>query len=321
MFYCIRYIRDTLCGKLQFLIRATGRVQLEISIQCGMVPHFNCILLLNGDLDTVASIGFALGKIHSDHPIVHNPAKNRWIIAVDGQGVIGALPHIIHHGHSAGENAVHSAAIRQVEVYITRIAVKLDPIRQLSRKNTAIDNAVVLGQLSIIAALDAATVQHHIAVSAALHTNAIVVVSVDIEFACDRAIQQINNVVTIGILDGHIAADRAVQNVLCFCIFNAGNGQPGGFVIAPAGTRRCLGQTVRADLDLDHHIGCFLVRANILMLVLRAISDAVGLFRRRGRKPHPCICKCGYREDGEHHTECQYHAHDAFFHDILSFVG
>ena len=188
-------------------------------------------------------------------------------------------------------------------------------------EKAAPDRTAVLGQLIVGAAVNSAIVQLHIGVSAAQNVDAVGIVGVDTEFARDHAIQQIHRG-TAGIDKGHAAAaDRAVQNVLCFFIFNAGNGQAlGGIVVAPAGTGCRLGQTVRTDLDLDYLIICFRVRTNILMLVFRAVSDAVGFFRR-GRKPCPCICKCGYREDGEHHTERQYHAHDAFFHDILSFVG
>ena len=184
----------------------------------------------------------------------------------------------------------------------------------------AVNGAIVQLHIGVGAAVNSAIVQLHIAVSAALHTNVKGVIGIDAESACDRAVQQIHRG-TAGIDKGHVAADRTVQNVLCFFIFNAGNGQAlGGIVVAPAGTGQCHRQTGSAELDLDHLIICFRVRTNILMLVFRAVSDAVGFFRR-GRKPCPCICKCGYREDGEHHTERQYHAHDAFFHDILSFVG
>ena len=187
-------------------------------------------------------------------------------------------------------------------------------------EKAAPDIAAVLGQLIVGAAVNGAQIQLHIGVAAAQNVDAVHIVGFYQKCTGDSAIQQINRV-TISILDGHIAADRAVQNVLGIFTAGTGDGQPGSFVKAPAGTGRCLGQTVRTDLDLDHLIFCFRVRTNILILVFRAVSDAVGLFRRRGRKPCPCIRKCGYRENGEHHTECQYHAHDAFFHDILSFVG
>ena len=181
----------------------------------------------------------------------------------------------------------------------------------------ALNAAAVLGQLTVGAAVNGAVFQHCFGVAAAQNTGIRVL---DPKLAIDNAVQQIYFIA--GSRDGHIAAGIAIQNILCLCICNAGNGQPFvGAVVAPAGTGRCLGQTVRTGLDLDHLIFCFRVRTNILILVFRAVSDAVGLFRRRGRKPCPCICKCGYRENGEHHTECQYHAHDAFFHDILSFVG
>ena len=224
--------------------------------------------------------------------------------------------------------AVQGAVFRQQQLVclLLRSGAQAGDIAE----KAAPDIAAVLGQLIVGAAVNGAQIQLHIGVAAAQNVDAVHIVGVDTEFARDHAIQQIHSN-TGGIADGHIAADRAVQdravqNVLYICIFNAGDGnagdgQSGSFVKAPAGTGRCLGQTVRTDLDLDHLIFCFRVRTNILILVFRAVSDAVGLFRRRGRKPCPCICKCGYRENGEHHTECQYHAHDAFFHDILSFVG
>ena len=214
--------------------------------------------------------------------------------------------------------SVQGAVFRQQQLVclLLRISAQAGDIAE----KAAPDIAAVLGQLIVGAAVNGAQIQLHIGVAAAQNADAVHIVGVDTEFARDHAIQQIHSN-TGGIADGHIAADRAVQNVLYICIFNAGDGQSGSFVKAPAGTGRCLGQTVRTGLDLDHLIFCFRVRTNILILVFRAVSDAVGLFRRRGRKPCPCICKCGYRENGEHHTECQYHAHDAFFHDILSFVG
>ena len=214
--------------------------------------------------------------------------------------------------------SVQGAVFRQQQLVclLLRISAQAGDIAE----KAAPDIAAVLGQLIVGAAVNGAQIQLHIGVAAAQNVDAVHIVGVDTEFARDHAIQQIHSN-TGGIADGHIAADRAVQNVLYICIFNAGDGQSGSFVKAPAGTGRCLGQTVRTGLDLDHLIFCFRVRTNILILVFRAVSDAVGLFRRRGRKPCPCICKCGYRENGEHHTECQYHAHDAFFHDILSFVG
>ena len=214
--------------------------------------------------------------------------------------------------------SVQGAVLRQKQLVclLLRAGAQTGDIAE----KAAPDIAAVLGQLIVGAAVNGAQIQLHIGVAAAQNVDAVHIVGVDTEFARDHAIQQIHSN-TGGIADGHIAADRAVQNVLGIFTAGTGDGQSGGFVIAPAGTGCCLGQTVRTDLDLDHLIFCFRVRTNSLMLVFRAVSDAVGLFRRRGRKPCPCICKCGYRENGEHHTECQYHAHDAFFHDILSFVG
>ena len=52
--------------------------------------------------------------------------------------------------------------------------------------------------------------------------------------AIDHAAQQIYFIA--GSRDGHIAAGIAIQNILCLCICNAGNGQPVvGAVVAPAG--------------------------------------------------------------------------------------
>ena len=216
--------------------------------------------------------------------------------------------------------AVQGAVFRQQQLVclLLRISAQAGDIAE----KAAPDIAAVLGQLIVGAAVNSAQVQLRIGVAAAQNVDAVhavCIVGFYQECTGDSAVHQIHNG-TADILDGHIAADRAVQNVLDISIAGTGDGQSGSFVKAPAGTGRCLGQTVRTDLDLDHLIFCFRVRTNILILVFRAVSDAVGLFRR-GRKPCPCICKCGYREDGEHHTECQYHAHDAFFHDILSFVG
>ena len=217
--------------------------------------------------------------------------------------------------------AVQGAVFRQQQLVclLLRVGVQAGDIAE----KAAPDIAAVLSHLIVGAAVNGAQIQLHIGVAAAQNVNAVhavCIVGFYQECTGDSAVHQIHNG-TADILDGHIAADRAVQNVLDISIAGTGDGQSGGFVITPAGTGRCLGQTVRTGLDLDHLIICFRVRTNILMLVLRAVSDAIGLFRRRGRKPCPCICKCGYRENGEHHTERQYHAHDAFFHDILSFVG
>ncbi len=214
--------------------------------------------------------------------------------------------------------SVQGAVLRQQQLVclLLRVGAQTGDIAE----KAAPDIAAVLGQLIVGTTVNGAQIQLHIGVAAAQNADAVHIVGFYQKCAGDSAIQQINRV-TISILDGHIAADRAVQNVLGLFTAGTGDGQPGSFVITPAGTGRCLGQTVRADLDLDHLIICFRVLTNSLMLFFGAVSNAVGFFRRCGRKPCPCICKCGYRKDGEHHTECQYHAHDAFFHDILSFVG
>ena len=214
--------------------------------------------------------------------------------------------------------AVQGAVLRQVQLVclLLRAGAQAGDIAE----KAAQDITVVLGQHIVGAAVNGAPIQHHIGVAAAQNVDAAHIAGLYQKCTGHRAIQQIHSVI-VGILDGHIAADRAAQNVLGIFTAGTGDGQPGSFVKAPAGTGCCLGQTVRTDLDLDHLIICFRVLTNSLMLFFGAVSNAVGFFRRCGRKPCPCICKCGYRKDGEHHTECQYHAHDAFFHDILSFVG
>ena len=214
--------------------------------------------------------------------------------------------------------SVQGAVLRQQQLVclLLRVGAQTGDIAE----KAAPDIAAVLGQLIVGTTVNGAQIQLHIGVAAAQNADAVHIVGFYQKCAGDSAIQQINRV-TISILDGHIAADRAVQNVLGIFTAGTGDGQPGSFVKAPAGTGCCLGQTVRTDLDLDHLIFCFRVLTNSLMLFFGAVSNAVGFFRRCGRKPCPCICKCGYRKDGEHHTECQYHAHDAFLHDILSFVG
>ena len=216
--------------------------------------------------------------------------------------------------------SVQGAALRQKQLVclLLRAGAQAGDIAE----KAAPDIAAVLGQLIVGAAVNGAQIQLHIGVAAAQNVDAVHIVGFYQKCTGDSAVQQIHNG-TADILDGHIAADRAVQNVLDISIAGTGDSQSGGFVITPAGTGCCLGQTVRTGLDLDHLIICFRVLTNSLMLFFGAVSNAVGFFRRCGRKPCPCpcICKCGYREDGEHHTECQYHAHDAFFHDILSFVG
>ena len=216
--------------------------------------------------------------------------------------------------------AVQGAVFRQQQLVclLPRAGAQAGDIAEVA----ALDIAAVLSHLIVGAAVNGAVFQHHIGVAAAQNVDAVYavrIVGLYQECTGDSAVHQIHNG-TADILDSHIAADRAVQNVLDISIAGPGDGQSGGFVIAPTGTGCRLGQTVRTDLDLDDLIICFRVCTNSLMLVFRAVSDAVGLFHC-GRKPCPCICKCGHREDGEHHTERQYHAHDAFFHDILSFVS
>ena len=214
--------------------------------------------------------------------------------------------------------SVQGAALRQDQ--LVRLLLRAGAQAGDIAEKAAPDIAAVLGQLIVGTTVNGAQIQLHIGVAAAQNVDAVHIVGFYQKCTGDSAVQQIHRV-TVGILDGHIAADRAVQNVLGIFTAGTGDGQSGSFVKAPAGTGCCLGQTVRTGLDLDHLIICFRVLTNSLRVVFLLIGDAIGFFHRRGRKPRPCICKCGYREDGEHHTERQYHAHDAFFHDILSFVG
>ena len=207
------------------------------------------------------------------------------------------LEHIHIPGHRL---AVQGAALRQDQLVclLLRSGLQAGNILEVA----ALNAAAVLGQLTVGAAVNGAVFQHCFGVAAAQNTGIPVA---DPKLALDHAVQQIYFIA--GICDGHIPVVLAGQNVLCLCIFNAGDGQRAtGFAAAPASAGLLFGQTVRADLDRNDGICCFLVRTGSCRLCCRS---------RR-----PSICKCRYREDGEHHTERQYHAHDAFFHDILSFV-
>ena len=206
------------------------------------------------------------------------------------------LEHIHIPGHRL---AVQGAALRQDQLVclLLRSGLQAGNILEVAARNAA----AVLGQLTIGAAVNGAVFQHCFGVAAAQNTGIRVL---DPKLAIDHA-PQIYFIA--GSRDGHLAAGIAIKNVLFLCVFNAGDGQPVvGAVVAPAGAGLLFGQTVRADLDRNDGICCFLVRTGSCRLCCRS---------RR-----PSVCKCRYREDGEHHTERQYHAHDAFFHDILSFV-
>ena len=216
------------------------------------------------------------------------------------QAVIAVpLEHIHIPGHRL---AVQGAVLRrqdQLVCLLLRSGLQAGNILEVA----ALDAAAVLGQLTVGAAVNGAVFQHCFGVSAAQNTGIRVA---DPKLTIDHAVQQIYFIA--GICDGHIPVVLvAGQNVLCLCVFNACDGQrETGFAAAPASAELLFGQTVRANLDRNDGICCFLVRTGSCRLCCRS---------RR-----PCICKCRYREDGEHHTERQYHAHDAFFHDILSFV-
>ena len=321
-------VGQTLTGKAQFLVHGQDLNQLHGGIVrkrkraeagrerfavCTDGDRGNCCKpVVSGACgqshDTAACRGYrprtaAGGAFHHQLQIV--PVTDIAIL-LDEIDIPGFLP------------AVQGAFLRQDQLVCLplRVGAQAGDIAE----KAAPDIAAVLGQLIVGAAVNGAVFQHCFGVAAAQNADAVHIAGFYQKCTGDSAIQQINRV-TISILDGHIAADRAVQNVLGIFTAGTGDGQPGSFVKAPAGTGCCLGQTVRTDLDLDHLIICFRVLTNSLMLFFGAVSNAVGFFRRCGRKPCPCICKCGYRKDGEHHTECQYHAHDAFFHDILSFVG
>ena len=211
------------------------------------------------------------------------------------------LAVLLEHIHIPGHRlAVQGAVFRQKQLVCLLLRSRLQAGNIL--EVAALNAAAVLGQLTVGAAVNGAVFQHCFGVSAAQNTGIPVA---DPKLALDHAVQQIYFIA--GICDGHIPVVLAGQNVLCLCIFNAGDGQrETGFAAAPARAGLLFGQTVRADLDRNDGICCFLVRTGSCRLCCRS---------RR-----PSICKCRYREDGEHHTERQYHAHDAFFHDILSFV-
>ena len=211
------------------------------------------------------------------------------------------LAVLLEHIHIPGHRlAVQGTVFRQKQLVCLLLRSRLQAGNIL--EVAALNAAAVLGQLTVGAAVNGAVFQHCFGVSAAQNTGIRVA---DPKLALDHAVQQIYFIA--GICDGHIPVVLAGQNVLCLCIFNAGDGQrETGFAAAPARAGLLFGQTVRADLDRNDGICCFLVRTGSCRLCCRS---------RR-----PSICKCRYREDGEHHTERQYHAHDAFFHDILSFV-
>ena len=134
--------------------------------------------------------------------------------------------------------AVQGAVLRQDQLVclLLRAGAQTGDIAE----KAAPDIAAVLGQLIVGAAVNGAQIQLHIGVAATQNADAVHIVGFYQKCTGDSAIQQINRV-TISILDGHIAADRAVQNVLGIFTAGTGDGQPGSFVKAPAGTGRCLG--------------------------------------------------------------------------------
>ena len=134
--------------------------------------------------------------------------------------------------------AVQGAVLRQDQLVCLplRVGAQAGDIAE----KAAPDIAAILGQLIVGATVNGAPIQHHIGVAAAQNVDAVHIVGFYQKCTGDSAIQQINRV-TISILDGHIAADRAVQNVLGIFTAGTGDGQPGSFVKAPAGTGRCLG--------------------------------------------------------------------------------
>ena len=152
-----------------------------------------------------------------------------------GAGIVERLDDIDIPGFLP---AVQGAVLRQDQLVclLLRAGAQTGDIAE----KAAPDIAAVLGQLIVGAAVNGAQIQLHIGVAAAQNVDAVHIVGFYQKCTGDSAIQQINRV-TISILDGHIAADRAVQNVLGIFTAGTGDGQPGSFVKAPAGTGRCLG--------------------------------------------------------------------------------
>ena len=152
-----------------------------------------------------------------------------------GAGIVERLDDIDIPGFLP---AVQGAVLRQDQLVclLLRAGAQTGDIAE----KAAPDIAAVLGQLIVGAAVNGAQIQLHIGVAAAQNADAVHIVGFYQKCTGDSAIQQINRV-TISILDGHIAADRAVQNVLGIFTAGTGDGQPGSFVKAPAGTGRCLG--------------------------------------------------------------------------------
>ena len=171
------------------------------------------------------------------------------------------LEHIHIPGHRL---AVQGAALRQDQLVclLLRSRLQAGNILEVAARNAA----AVLGQLTVGAAVNGAVFQLCFGVSAAQNAGIRVL---DPKLAIDHAAQQIYFIA--GSRDGHIAAGIAIQNILCLCVCNAGNGQPVvGAVVAPAGAGLLFGQTVRADLDRNDGICCFLVRTGSCRLCCRS---------------------------------------------------
>ena len=271
-------VGQTLIGKAQFLAHGRDRDQLHgcfvrhrdhaeagrersavcadrdlgnnVAIVCEVIVGNACGQGHNAAVATGSSYRPALaGGIAFHHQLQFFPSAGI-VVLLDDINIPCFLP------------TVQGAVLRQEQLVclLLRAVAQAGDIAEVA----APDTAVLLGQLIIGTAVNGAVIQHCFGVAAVQNVNTIHIVGVYQKCTRDSAVQQIHNGVS-DILDGHIAADRAVQNVLCRSIFNAGDGQPGGFIVAPAGTGCCLGQTVRTGLDLDHLIICFRVLTNSLM--------------------------------------------------------
>ena len=127
---------------------------------------------------------------------------------------------LLEHIHIPGHRlAVQGAALRQDQLVclLLRSGLQAGNILEVA----ALNAAAVLGQLTVGAAVNGAVFQLCFGVSAAQNAGIRVL---DPKLAIDHAAQQIYFIA--GICDGHIAAGIAIQNILCLCVCNAGNGQP-----------------------------------------------------------------------------------------------
>ena len=133
------------------------------------------------------------------------------------------LAVLLEHIHIPGHRlAVQGAVFRQKQLVclLLRSRLQAGNILEVAARNAA----AVLGQLTVGAAVNGAVFQHCFGVAAAQNAGIRVA---DPKLTLDHAVPQIYFIA--GICDGHIPVVLvAGQNVLCLCVFNAGDGQASG---------------------------------------------------------------------------------------------